>query len=86
MENSTMYICKECSNVFSEPFYWEEKHGLDSPPYERHSGCPICLSEYAKARQCDSCGDYLIGGYIKLRDGTRYCEECYQPMELGDED
>jgi hypothetical protein len=80
------FVCKDCSHIFETPFQWEEKHGLDTPPYEPMSGCPICLSSYTVARQCDCCGDYITGNYIKIKDGARYCEDCYFTMELGDED
>jgi formylmethanofuran dehydrogenase subunit E len=83
-----MYVCKSCGNLFSEVKRWKEDRGecFGFPAYEEFVGSPCCQSGYAKARQCDSCGDYLIGSYIKLRDGSRYCEDCYQPMEIGDED
>lgn len=83
-----MYVCKSCGQTFYNIKTWIEDRGecFGFPSYEKFQGSPCCHAGYAKARQCDSCGDYLVGDYIKLIDGTRYCEECYQPMELGDED
>ena len=83
-----MYICKQCRTLFEEPIKWKENRGecFGFPTHEEFIGSPCCLSDYAKARQCDSCGDYLIGDYVKLIDDARYCEDCYQTMEIGDED
>ena len=80
-----MFICLNCNRLFEVPRYWEEKHGLDTPPYERLSGSPCCHSSYIEAHQCDYCGDWITNNYIKTEDGNRYCENCFYKMELGDE-
>ena len=41
---SRMYKCADCLKSFSEPEYFEERHGLDTPPYERFACCPGCKS------------------------------------------
>lgn len=38
------YKCLDCNCIFEEPRSITEKHGLDSPPYEICSVCPVCLS------------------------------------------
>ncbi len=81
-----MFVCIECGRLFEEPTYWEETHGLDTPPYEKWSGCPICYGSYTKAHQCDCCEEWIVSDYIKTEDDKRYCSECYQSREIGDED
>ena len=38
------YFCKDCYKFFDNPNYSDEKHGLDSPPYERIPICTNCGS------------------------------------------
>ena len=38
------YRCNECNKYFNQEKYYEEKHGLDSPPYEKVAICPKCGS------------------------------------------
>lgn len=80
-----MFICYECLNVFDEPKIWVEKHGLYTPPYEHYSGCPYCGGAFTEAHECDSCGEWITGPYIKLNSGERICEECHTTYELGEE-
>jgi hypothetical protein len=80
-----LFACCECGSTFEEPKIWEETHGFDYGPYEKWSGCPYCGSDYAKAHQCDCCGKYITDTYIKV-EHQRYCQDCYQAYELGDED
>ena len=79
------FVCIECRSIFQEPIYWEETHGLDSPPYEKFSGCPMCHGAYTETYECDCCGDPITDDYIKIED-KRYCQECCQTVELGEED
>ena len=76
-----MYRCCECGNLFEdgEQAVWEERHGLDSPPYETWSGCPVCKGDYEEVHQCNSCGDWhtedeLYGGFCenRLRETINY--------------
>ena len=69
-----MYRCTECGNLFEEgeQATWEERHGLDSPPYEKWSGCPICKGSYEEVNQCEVCGDWHTEN--ELYDG--WCEKC----------
>ena len=80
-----MYICKACGNVFETPKEYIETHGLSYPPYEKWSVCPVCGGNYAYAYECDGCGEYISATYIKV-DGKRYCQDCYEFLEVGDED
>ena len=69
-----MYRCCECGNLFEEgeQAVWEETHGLDSPPYEKFSGCPVCKGDYEEVHQCKGCGDWHTEN--ELYDG--WCEKC----------
>ena len=69
-----MYRCCECGNLFEEgeQAVWEETHGLDSPPYETMSGCPVCRGDYEQVYQCKKCGDWHSED--ALYDG--WCEKC----------
>ena len=81
-----MFVCTECGEVFEEPINWEETHGLDTPPYEQWSGCPVCRGCYVEASKCDCCNEYITTDtYVKTEGGERYCENCYMVMELGEE-
>ena len=80
-----LFVCLECNELFSEPAYWEETHGLSSPPYEQWSGCPYCKGDYIEAHQCDCCDDWITDTYIKTDDDKRYCPHCYTKVELGNE-
>ena len=69
-----MYRCKECGNLFEEgeQAVWEERHGLDSPPYEKWSGCRVCYGDYEEVHQCKKCGDWHSED--ELYSG--WCEKC----------
>ena len=69
-----MYRCESCGNLFEEgeQAVWEERHGLDSPPYETRSGCPVCKGDYEEVYQCKKCGDWHSED--ELYDG--WCEKC----------
>ena len=69
-----MYRCCECGNLFEEgeQAVLEETHGLDSPPYEKWSGCPVCNGDYEEVHQCKECGDWHTDD--ELYDG--WCENC----------
>ena len=69
-----MYRCENCGNLFEdgEQAVWEERHELDSPPYEKFSGCPICKSDYEEVHQCKECGEWHTED--ELYDG--WCEKC----------
>lgn len=43
--NSKKFFCKGCHKLFDTPKIYEEKHGLDTPPYERVAVCPSCNSD-----------------------------------------
>lgn len=36
------FFCKGCRRMFDVPKFYDESHGLDSPPYERVAVCPRC--------------------------------------------
>jgi hypothetical protein len=69
-----MYKCLECGHIFDEgeQIEWNEQHGLDAPPYEHFSGCPICSGAYEETKRCIECGgEFLVD---ELYEG--YCIEC----------
>lgn len=37
-----MYKCNYCGEAFDQPKATIERHGLDSPPFERVDVCPYC--------------------------------------------
>ncbi len=39
---SERFFCTDCGKYFDKPDIYEEKHGLDSPPYQRVPICPMC--------------------------------------------
>ena len=69
-----MYKCCECGHLFEdgEQAVWEERHGLDTLPYEKWSGCPLCRGDYEEVYQCKECGDWHYED--ELYDG--WCEKC----------
>lgn len=79
-----LFVCLECGEIFEEPVYWEETHGLDTPPYEQWSGCPYCKGCYTEAHRCDCCDEWITDDYIIVNE-NRYCQDCYRPVELGEE-
>lgn len=36
------FFCNGCHRVFKLPEFYDEKHGLDNPPFERVAVCPVC--------------------------------------------
>lgn len=68
-----MYFCEECENYFEQCDFVEERHNLDTPPYEQVRVCPVCgMPNPSVALKCDKCGEHTY--YARLEDG--YCEEC----------
>ena len=69
-----MYRCESCGHLFEEgeQAVWEERHGLDTPPYEQWSGCPLCRGGYEEVHQCKECGDWHTDD--ELYSG--WCEKC----------
>lgn len=72
-----MYICLECNAKFEKPMYYRETHGLDTPPYEEFEACPCCGGAFAETYECDSCGKWIDGEYVKVGN-DRYCSNCYE--------
>lgn len=79
-----MYICLDCNKLFSSPRRIVEKHGLDSPPYEEWDGCPYCGGSYVRAIFCDGCEQPIIGEYIQVPSGFKYCENCISWKNIED--
>lgn len=72
-----MYKCKKCGHLFEdgEETKWVETHGLDAPPYEEWSGCPICKGDFEETKQCKICG----GEFLEYElNGDNVCDECIE--------
>lgn len=71
-----MYICNNCMAVFSRPDTIQEKHGLDSPPYETVPVCPTCHDpDIAEAMECEDCGCW-VPSFFETKSGHIYCKDC----------
>ena len=85
-----MFICLECGHIFDdeEVLVWQEDRGeyWGYQCSERVSGCPRCGGDYTNTYRCSCCDEWIVGKYIKLEDGERICENCYNTYEIGDED
>lgn len=79
-----MYLCLDCENIFEVPKEYSESHGLSSPPYETWAGCPKCSGGYVETICCDLCGEWVTGEYVKLKDGTVACDQCYEVNDIID--
>lgn len=79
-----VYICLDCGETFEEPKRYTETHGLDSPPYEEWNGCPSCGGAYVEAYRCDLCNDWINEEYVEIKNGYKYCENCFQIKEVGE--
>ena len=78
-----MFVCLDCGELFSEPSYWEEDHGLEYGPFEQCSGCPYCGCAYVETFECDCCGEYIVGEYYEI-DDMRYCDDCVIHRDISD--
>ena len=74
-----MYICNNCGAIIENTISIHEYHDeLDDKPIEEYHGCPYCkCSDVVEAVQCDLCGEYIAYDYVKLKDGTIACSDCY---------
>lgn len=66
------YECHRCEKRFEEPDFVTEKHGLDTPPYEKVAVCPYCHGYFEEMYQCEICGEWFTDG--ELTSGV--CDEC----------
>lgn len=81
-----MLICTECGRTFERPQEAVEKHGLDTPPYEKISMCPYCGGvSLRNAYPCSICGGWITGSHIITLDGQRICDGCYIRYEGPDD-
>ena len=84
------YECHNCGRRFEEPDIITERHGLDSPPYEKIGICPYCKGYFSEIHECKICGEYYT--IDELTSGV--CDDCvYQHdtdiellYKLGNED
>lgn len=74
-----MFICDNCGALLESTISIHEYHDeLDDRPVEEYHGCPYCKSDQVfEAVQCSLCGRYVINDYVKLKDGTIACSDCY---------
>jgi hypothetical protein len=73
------YKCLECGHIFEEgeQAEWEERHSLDTTPYEKWSGCPLCRGDYGEAVRCVCCGAEFLEE--ELTDGV--CDGCVEDLK-----
>lgn len=68
------FICKDCKVSFEDPSEHLEKHGLDSPPYEKFATCPSCGStNFAEAVECAKCCNVFPADELS---GDDLCPAC----------
>ena len=70
-----MYICQDCGHIFEEPVGYLDRHGLDSPPYERASACPACCGSFVEAAVCEGCGTCFDDA-----EGYGLCPNCLSQL------
>ena len=75
-----MYICDNCGAVFENTVSIREHHNeLDDKAVEEYRGCPVCkYGGVLEAVQCDMCGEFVAYDYVRLKDGTIACSDCYE--------
>ena len=66
------YQCHECDRRFEEPDFVIERHGLDTPPYEKIAVCPYCKGYFEEMQECKICGQHFTDD--ELSGGV--CDEC----------
>ena len=66
------FQCHECDRRFEEPDFVTERHGLESPPYEKMAVCPYCKSYFEMMYQCKICGEWFADE--ELTSGV--CDDC----------
>ena len=49
-------------------------------------GCPHCGGAYAETMQCDICGEWISGEYVKLDNDMVVCDNCYVVKYVEDGD
>ena len=69
-----MYYCKDCKGKFERFNILTERHGLDTPPYERIAVCPRCASTNFEEYVLSHCR--YCGARLKRRDGVYCNSEC----------
>ena len=77
-----MFVCLDCNKLFEEPRHYVEDHGLDTPPYEHRDGCPRCGGAFTETYQCDNCGKWITGRYVKINNELYFCEDCYDEYDI----
>ena len=80
-----MKLCLECGAQFYEAATYTETHGLDVPPFEVKSGCPVCGGVFVDALQCDVCGEWITGNYVKIGGRMIVCDNCYSCRNVEDD-
>lgn len=80
-----LYVCLDCESEFDEPERHEEKHGLDTTPFETLYLCPACGSTYyIPASYCDLCDRVILDEYITTNHDVNICCDCYVRRRVGE--
>jgi DNA-directed RNA polymerase subunit RPC12/RpoP len=66
------YQCHECDKRFEEPDFIVEKHGLETPPYEKIAVCPYCKGYFEAMYECKICGEWFTDEELTMG----VCDEC----------
>lgn len=90
------YECHVCGRKFETPDFVEEKHGLDSPPYEKMAVCPYCHGYFEEMHKCEICGEYFCEDEIEwgvchgcieknltVDNCYRWGEDCKEKIEIN---
>ncbi len=72
-----MFVCLDCDYLFEEPGMYNTNDDCDYSSYETCNGCPNCGGAYIETFRCGQCGEWIVGDYAELDDGTPICAECY---------
>lgn len=79
----SLYICTDCGTTFDEPKEITEKHGLETPPYEKLLVCPECLgSDYDTAVVCAGCNKEMSSVGCYYLNNKHYCNKCFLTLEI----
>lgn len=79
------YVCLECETEVDELEKYEERHGVDTLPFEECHVCPSCGSMYVlPAVYCDLCQRAILDEYIITINDQNICENCYTKRHIDD--
>ncbi len=66
-----MFKCKVCEKTFDHPKIRYISHGMDTPPFEMVSECPLCGRSEIEVKAQNFC--FFCG--LEIPEGQRYCNK-----------